>query len=119
VGMVGLAQFVPLFLLALIAGATADRSDRRSIMLWCTGVEIACVLALAAMSLRPSPNLLPIFVIAAVFGASRAFLLPAGGANGRPMDRRGSLRGVAGGGLRRIAALYAAALCALLFMRAT
>jgi transmembrane secretion effector len=78
VGMVGLAQFVPLFLLALIAGATADRSDRRSIMLWCTGVEIACVLALAAMSLRPSPNLLPIFVIAAVFGASRAFLSPAG-----------------------------------------
>ncbi|HEY4877484.1 MAG TPA: MFS transporter, partial [Candidatus Acidoferrales bacterium] len=36
VGMVGLVQFVPLFLLALLAGATADRNERRSIMLICT-----------------------------------------------------------------------------------
>jgi hypothetical protein len=33
VGMVGLAQFVPLFLLTFIAGATADRHDRRAIIL--------------------------------------------------------------------------------------
>src|SRR5580692_8501021 len=70
VGMVGLAQFVPLFMLALIAGATADRCDRRAIMLTCTGVEIACVLALAALSLHPMPSLVPIFVIAALFGSS-------------------------------------------------
>src|SRR5580658_970475 len=37
VGMVGLAQFVPNFLLALLAGATADRRDRRGIILTCTG----------------------------------------------------------------------------------
>ena len=48
VGMVGLVQFVPLFLLTLIAGAAADRCDRRAIMLICTAVEIVCVLALAA-----------------------------------------------------------------------
>jgi MFS family permease len=80
VGMVGLVQFVPLFLLTLIAGATADRRDRRAIMLACTAVEIVCVLVLAALSLHPRPSLIPIFAIAAVFGASRAFLSPASAA---------------------------------------
>jgi MFS family permease len=82
VGMVGLAQFVPLFLLTFIAGATADRRDRRAIVLLCTGAEIVCVLALALLSLRAGASLFPIFAIAAVFGASRAFLSPAGGAMG-------------------------------------
>ncbi len=31
VGMIGLAQFLPLFALTLIAGETADRHDRRLI----------------------------------------------------------------------------------------
>jgi MFS family permease len=82
VGMVGLAQFVPLFLLTFIAGATADRHDRRAIILLCTGVEILCVLALAVLALRAIPTLFPIFAIASVFGASRAFLSPASGAMG-------------------------------------
>ncbi len=144
VGMVGLAQFVPLFMLALIAGATADRCDRRAIMLTCTGVEIACVLALAALSLHPMPSLVPIFVIAALFGSSRAFLSPASGAMG-PMlvprealpraisrnslgDQAGSVIGPwIGGALCAVspvaayggsAVLYAAAAGALLSMRA-
>jgi MFS family permease len=144
VGMVGLAQFVPLFMLALIAGATADRCDRRAIMLTCTGVEIACVLALAALSLHPMPSLVPIFVIAALFGSSRAFLSPAGGAMG-PMlvprealpraisrnslgDQAGSVIGPwIGGALCAVspvaayggsAVLYALAVSALLSMRA-
>jgi MFS family permease len=91
VGMVGLAQFVPLFLLSFIAGATADRQDRRSILLACTGVEIACVLALAALSLRVNPDLIPIFVIASLFGASRAFLSPASGAMGPMLVPREAL----------------------------
>jgi MFS family permease len=82
VGMVGLAQFVPLFFLALIAGNTADRCDRRSILPACTGVEIACVLMLAALSLHANANLIPSFLIAGLFGASRAFLSPASGAMG-------------------------------------
>ena len=40
VGMVGLAQFAPLFLLTFIAGVAADRYDRRVIMLACIGAEI-------------------------------------------------------------------------------
>jgi MFS family permease len=91
VGMVGLAQFVPLFLLSLIAGATADRRDRRVIMVLCTAIEIACVLALAVLALRPDPRLTPIFAIAAAFGASRAFISPASGAMGPMMVPREAL----------------------------
>jgi MFS family permease len=82
VGMVGLAQFVPLFCLTLIAGATADRHDRRTIILICIAVEIVCALLLAALGFQPNQALWPIFAIAAVFGASRAFLSPASGAMG-------------------------------------
>jgi MFS family permease len=144
VGMVGLAQFVPLFLLALLAGATADRKDRRAIMLICTAIEIICIVILALLSLRAMPTLLPIFIIAAVFGASRAFLSPATGAMG-PMlvpcealplaisrtslgDQAGFVIGPwIGGALCAIsptlaysgsAALYVLAATALLFIRA-
>ena len=82
VGMVGLSQFVPLFLLTFLAGATADRCDRRAILLICTSVEVVCVLALAALAMHSSQSLVPIFAIAALFGASRAFLSPASGAVG-------------------------------------
>ena len=88
-GVVGLAQFVPLLLLTLIAGATADRCDRRTIMSVCTGVEIACVLALARLSLHP--RLIPVFIVASMFGASRAFLSPARGALGPMLVPREAL----------------------------
>src|SRR5215469_8776763 len=40
VGMVGLAQFLPMFCLALIAGQVADRHDRRLIMAMANSVEL-------------------------------------------------------------------------------
>ncbi len=82
VGMVGLAQFVPLFLLTLVAGAMADSRDRRAIMMACTAAEIVCALGLAMFSLYRNPRLVSIFAVAALLGASRAFLSPAGGAMG-------------------------------------
>ncbi len=82
VGMVGLAQFLPLFALTFVAGAIADRQDRRVIILACLALEIVAVLALAALALHPQASLLPIFAISSVFGASRAFLSPAQGAMG-------------------------------------
>jgi len=91
VGMVGLAQFLPLFIFTFIAGAMADRRDRRAIMLTCTGVEMGCALALAAFALGPSSSLVPVFIIAALFGASRAFLSPASGAMGPMLVPREAL----------------------------
>jgi len=82
VGMVGLAQFLPLFALTFVAGAVADRHDRRGIILSCLGVEMICVLMLAGLALTPHPALWPIFAISAVFGAVRAFQSPALAATG-------------------------------------
>ncbi|MDE3079608.1 MAG: MFS transporter [Paracoccaceae bacterium] len=80
VGMVGLSQFAPLFFLSLYAGATVDRHDRRRIVMLSLGVEFLCVLGLIYVARHPSPSVMPIFAIAAVFGAARAFLSPANSA---------------------------------------
>lgn len=80
VGMVGLAQFVPLFLLTLWAGSLADRHSRRAIVLGSLAVETLCVIGLVAVALEPVPQVTHIFAIAAVFGAARAFLSPAASA---------------------------------------
>ena len=76
-GMIGLAQFLPLFALSLFAGDTADRHDRRSIIVICLAVEIACVAALAVMTRAGAAAYAPIFLLAVVFGAARAFFNPA------------------------------------------
>jgi MFS family permease len=81
VGMVGLAQFLPLFALALLAGESADRYDRRKIMLTCNGLQILCALALTLLSLGDAPPALTsLFIVAACFGGARAFTMPAGSA---------------------------------------
>ena len=80
VGMVGLVQFLPLFFLSFIGGAVADRFERRLVVQICLAVETVCVAALAWLALHPSPSLVPIFAIAAVFGGARAFLAPANSA---------------------------------------
>jgi MFS family permease len=82
VGMIGLAQFLPLAALTLLAGDTADRHDRRRILMVCIAVEIVCVGILAALSLRGAVALWPIFALAVVFGAARAFFAPASSALG-------------------------------------
>ena len=76
-GMIGLAQFLPLFALSLFAGDAADRHDRRRIIMICLVVEVACVGALAFMTLDGRVAFLPIFGLAIVFGAARAFFNPA------------------------------------------
>jgi MFS family permease len=77
VGLLGLAQFAPLFLLALVAGATADRYDRRMILLACTGAEATCALALALVARHTGASPVPVFAVAVLLGTSRAFFSPA------------------------------------------
>lgn len=77
VGMVGLAQFAPLFVLTLFAGTLADRVSRKAIVVWALLAEALGVLGLTAVALTATPSLTAIFAIAALFGAARAFLSPA------------------------------------------
>ena len=82
VGMIGLAQFLPLFALALPAGEIADRRNRRAILQLCVGAELVCAVVLALTVLLDHPSLTVIFAVLALFGAARAFLAPASAALG-------------------------------------
>ena len=82
VGMLGLAQFLPMFALALIAGETADRHDRRVIMIVCMAAEFLTACAFGAVAWSGSAALWPIYLIAVAFGVARAFYAPASGALG-------------------------------------
>ena len=82
VGRIGLAAFIPVLLLTLPAGETADRYDRKRILQLCFGAEVivALSLALATGAGRATPTLL--LVIAFLFGTFRAFFSPANTAMG-------------------------------------
>jgi len=82
VSMIGLAQFLPLLLLTLIAGETADRRTRKLIVAVTLGLDAISAGALLALALTGSKHLWPIFAISVAFGASRAFLSPASSAMG-------------------------------------
>ncbi len=77
VGMIGLAQFVPMFAFVLLAGETADRYDRRKILLACCALQVVCSASLALLADMERPSLVGIFAVAALFGVGRAFTMPA------------------------------------------
>ena len=72
-GLVGLAQFLPMFLLTLVVGHTADRYDRRRIAAVCQFVEGAAVAALAVGSYGGWLNKELILATVFLVGAARAF----------------------------------------------
>jgi MFS family permease len=75
-GLVGLAQFLPMFLLTLLVGHVADRYDRRSIIRLCQFVEGAGVLVLAISSYSGWLSKESILLVVFVLGAARAFEAP-------------------------------------------
>jgi MFS family permease len=82
VGMIGLAAFLPVFLLTLPAGEAADRHDRRKVMLVCLAGEMVSAFGLTLGAWRgfATPGLL--LGVAVLFGAGRAFFAPASTAIG-------------------------------------
>jgi MFS family permease len=75
-GLVGLAQFVPLFALMLVAGHIADRYDRRKVVAVANIFECsaAAMLALGTFGGWLTPGL--IFAMVFVLGSARAFEHP-------------------------------------------
>ena len=82
VGLIGLCAFVPLFMLALPAGETADRHTRRKILMLCMAGEIFSVGVLFTSAMLHATSVGLLLGIAFVFGTSRAFLGPASTATG-------------------------------------
>jgi MFS family permease len=76
-GLVGVIQFLPLLLLTLIVGWTADRVDRRWIARASITLEMVCAIMMAVMAWQGTTSLPAIFVIAALLGVARAFAGPA------------------------------------------
>ncbi len=79
-GIIGVVQFVPLFLLTLVTGWTADRLDRRWIARASVALECACALTLAYFAWTHGTTLEILYVVAALLGVARAFAGPALGA---------------------------------------
>lgn len=75
-GMVGLAQFLPVFAFTLVVGAIADRVDRRWLARGALALDAALALALAALTLAGSTALWPLFAVAVGLGIARAFAGP-------------------------------------------
>ncbi|WP_333585383.1 MFS transporter [Phenylobacterium sp.] len=82
VGMIGLATFIPVFLLTLPAGEAADRYDRRKVLLICYGAELLSVAVLAYATWQGVASVPLLLAVAAAFGAARAFMSPVGTALG-------------------------------------
>ena len=79
-GIIGLVQFIPLFLLTLVTGWAADRVDRRWIARASVALELGCAVALALFAWTHTTTLVVLYAIAALLGVARAFAGPALGA---------------------------------------
>ena len=79
-GLIGLVQFVPLFLLTPISGWVADRLDRRHVARAVICLELFCALILFGATWSGIVSLPILFGVAALLGVARAFAGPALGA---------------------------------------
>ncbi|MFM7962688.1 MAG: MFS transporter, partial [Actinomycetota bacterium] len=75
-GFLGLAEFLPIALLVFVTGTVADRFNRKRISQIAMAGELASALLLMWYASTKPTSVLPIFVIAVLYGSSRAFLAP-------------------------------------------
>ncbi len=75
--IIGLLQFLPLFVLTPFSGLAADRFDRRMLGIATILLQLACASALAWFSWTGAVTLPLLFAIAVVLGVARGFAGPA------------------------------------------
>jgi len=76
-GLVVIAQTLPMLLFLLIGGVTADRLPRRLVMLWSDGGRAVAVLLIAALGAAHLLQLWHLVLLALFFGTVRGFFMPA------------------------------------------
>lgn len=76
-GLLGLAQFIPLMLLTPVAGLVADRFDRRYVAIAAMSLDIGIALTLAMTTAAGVRSLPLLFALAACHGGARVFVNPA------------------------------------------
>ncbi|MFN3229907.1 MAG: MFS transporter [Asticcacaulis sp.] len=82
VGLIGLAQFLAMFLLTLPAGEVADRYDRKRVAGLALAAEVILAGAFLLLAFVNSPPFWALFLLSMGLGAARAFLAPASQAIG-------------------------------------
>ncbi|MGI9622647.1 MAG: MFS transporter [Acidimicrobiales bacterium] len=75
-GLLGLAEFIAIALLAPFAGSVADRKDRRRVFAAALVLEALVSVGLFLYSESDPTSVTPIFGLVLVFGAARAFAAP-------------------------------------------
>lgn len=75
-GFLGLAEFLPIALLVFVTGTVADRFNRKRVSQLAMAGELASALLLMWYASTEPTSVLPIFLIAILYGGSRAFLAP-------------------------------------------
>ena len=80
VGAIGAAELIPLIVFGLYGGVLADRYDRKKLIWFSEAGALILVIALFANSIAPSPNLIFIYLIAALFSAVDGIQRPSAGA---------------------------------------
>jgi len=79
-GLIGLVQFLPSAVLALIAGNAADRFARHRIMAACVAVDLVIMLALFTVLETVEAGFPVLLALVAMLAATRAFYWPAAAA---------------------------------------
>ncbi|HEU0094844.1 MAG TPA: MFS transporter [Rhizomicrobium sp.] len=77
-GLVGLCQFLPMFLLTLPAGDITDRFNQRRIYSLAAGLQAACSGLFLLLSIFTPHTAWPFYVVLVLFGAARGFAGPSG-----------------------------------------
>ncbi len=77
-GLLGLAEFLPVAVLAPFTGSIADRLDRRKVLAVALVGEAVASMLLFLYSRTDPTSITPIFAIVLFFGVARAFASPAG-----------------------------------------
>jgi len=82
IGFVGLAEAVPVVVLALYGGYTADRKDRRKILIACITSLLLCSIALLYITVnyvipKTISTAFPYYIVMFFIGIGRAFYSPA------------------------------------------
>lgn len=76
-GLLGLAQFLPVLLLTPVAGLIADRYDRRLVAGSAVGIDMVVALVLMLATIAGHLNLPLLFALGALHGTARVFIGPA------------------------------------------
>ena len=75
-GLFNLARSLPIFFFTLIAGALADKYERRKLMIYSQGTAMVLSGALAALAFAGKLNVFPIMIIGILEGVANSFNLP-------------------------------------------